>query len=79
MTEEDYMLVPDTYKGTVYNIYYTNIYKVKIKYIEPNNPSNYITWIDNNRIVRLETEIYNIDQINDINFYLFSDVFVAVE
>ena len=49
------------------------------KYVEPNNPSEYITWIDNNRIVRLETEIYNKDQINDINFYQFSDVFVAVD
>ena len=79
MSEEDYMLVPNSYKGTVYNIYYTNIYKVKIKYVEPNNPSEFITWIDNNRIVKIETEIYNIDQINDINFYQFSDVFVAVE
>ena len=76
MSEEDYMLVPNSYKGTVYNIYYTNIYKVKIKYVEPNNPSEFITWIDNNRIVKIETEIYNLDQINDINFYQFSDVFV---
>ena len=79
MSEEDYNLIPEEYKGVVYNIYYTNIDKVKIKYVEPNKTAKFITWIDNNRIVRIETEIYNEDQIADMHLDQFSDIFIAID
>lgn len=79
MSDEDYKLIPEEYKGVVYNIYYTNINKVKIKYVEPNKTAKFITWIDNNRIVRIETEIYNEDQIADMNLDQFSDIFIAID
>ena len=80
MSEEDYSIIPDDYKGTIYNIYYIpHIHKVKIKYVEPNNTANYITWIDNNKIINIFTEIYNSEQITDMHFDQFSEIFVETD
>ena len=80
MSEEDYALIPDDYKGTIYNIYYIpHIHKVKIRYVEPNNTANYITWIDNNKIINIFTEIYNAEQITDMQLDQFSEIFVETD
>ena len=80
MSEEDYLIIPDDYKGTIYNIYYIpHIHKVKIKYVEPNNTANYITWIDNNKIINIFTEIYNAEQITDMQLDQFSEIFVETD
>ena len=80
MSEEDYSIIPDDYKGTIYNIYYIlHIHKVKIRYVEPNNTANYITWIDNNKIINIFTEVYNAEQITDMQLDQFSEIFVETD
>ena len=80
MSEEDYSIIPDEYKGTTYNIYYIpHIHKVKIRYVEPNNTANYITWIDNNKIINIFTEVYNAEQITDMQLDQFSEIFVETD
>ena len=91
MSEDDYSLIPEDYKGTVYNIYYIpSIHKVKIRYVEqgstthnnvlePNNTANFITWIDNNKLVNIFTEIYNAEQIIDMELNQFTDIFIEYE
>ena len=80
MSEEDYSIIPDDYKGTIYNIYYIpHIHKVKIKYVEPNNTANYVTWIDNNKIINIFTEVYNAEQITDMQLDQFSEIFVETD
>ena len=80
MSEEDYSIIPDDYKGTIYNIYYIpHIHKGKIKYVEPNNTANYITWIDNNKIINIFTEVYNAEQITDMQLDQFSEIFVETD
>ena len=77
MSEEDYTLIPDSYKGYNYNIYYIpEASKVKIRYEEQN--SEFITWIDSNRILDIYTEIFNVDQFNDMAFTRFTDIFIEV-
>ena len=80
MSEEDYSIIPDEYKGTTYNIYYIpHIHKVKIRYVEPNNTANYITWTDNNKIINIFTEVYNAEQITDMQLDQFSEIFVETD
>ena len=79
MTEQEYALIPEDYKGSIYNIYYIpNIHKVKIKYVEPDNTSAYITWIDNNKIIDIFTEVYNAEQLDGM-FTDFSDIFIETD
>ena len=59
--------------------YIPHIHKVKIRYVEPNNTANYITWIDNNKIINIFTEIYNSEQITDMHLEQFSEIFVETD
>ena len=52
---------------------------MKIKYVEPNNTANYITWIDNNKIINIFTEVYNAEQITDMQLDQFSEIFVETD
>ena len=55
------------------------VHKVKIKYVEPNNTANFITWIDNNKLVNIFTEMYNAEQITDMELNQFTDIFIEYE
>lgn len=70
MTNNDYTLIPDEYKGQQYNIYYEkDPYIVNIKYKNINETQQFLACFNSQRVVYMYTIVNTIKDIDNILFF----------
>lgn len=70
MTENEYKLIPNEYKGQQYNIYYEKYpHIVNIRYTNINETQQYLACFNSQRVVYMYTIVNTIKDIDNILFF----------
>lgn len=78
MSDEEYISIPNEYKGVMYNIYYeTDPFLFKVKYHNENDTQNFYTVFDSQRVVHYYMCFNSLDEIREITNSDFTTVFIA--
>lgn len=77
MTDSDYSLIPDEYKGQQYNIYYEKYpYIVNIKYKNVCDTQQFLACFNSQRVVYMYTIVNTIKDIDNILFFNPISIFI---
>ena len=78
LTQSEYDIIPETFKGHNYNIYYeSHPYIVNIQYKNVNETQQHLICLNSQRVVHMYTIISTLDDVENLLYFTPVSVFVC--
>ena len=78
LTQSEYDIIPETFKGHNYNIYYeSHPYIVNINYKNVNETQQYLICLNSQRVVHMYTIISTLEDVENLLYFTPASVFVC--
>ena len=78
LTQSEYDIIPETFKGHNYNIYYeSHPYIVNIQYKNVNETQQHLICLNSQRVVHMYTIISTLEDVENLLYFIPASVFVC--
>ena len=78
LTQSEYDIIPETFKGHNYNIYYeSHPYIVNINYKNVNETQQHLICLNSQRVVHMYTIISTLEDVENLLYFIPASVFVC--